>query len=95
MPAYFVAIRDSVTDPDQMRIYGEKAGPASAGHKMTPKAVYGKVRSLEGLAVDGAVILEFPTFEEAEAWYDSAAYQEAAQHRFKGAKYRTFIVQGF
>ena len=94
MPAYFVAVRDEITDPEQMKIYGEKAGAASAGHKMAPKAVYGKVRSLEGLPVDGAVILEFATFEEAEAWYDSKAYQDAAQHRFKGAKYRTFIVQG-
>jgi len=45
-------------------------------------------------AAAGVVILEFPTFEEAEAWYDSPAYQSAVVHRFRGAKYRTFIVQG-
>jgi uncharacterized protein (DUF1330 family) len=37
--------------------------------------------------------LEFPTFKEAEAWYDSSAYQAAVVHRFGGAKYRTFILE--
>ena len=36
----------------------------------------------------------FPTFKEAEAWYDGAAYQAAVVHRVRGAKYRTFILQG-
>ena len=48
----------------------------------------------DGAPIEGAAVLEFPTFEEAEAWYDSAAYQDALVHRFRGAKYRTFIVQG-
>ena len=42
----------------------------------------------------GASILEFPSFEEAEAWYDSPEYQEAVQHLFKGADYQTFIIEG-
>jgi uncharacterized protein (DUF1330 family) len=49
---------------------------------------------MDGSPIEGAVILAFPTFEEAEAWYDSPAYQDAVQHRFRGAKYQTFIVQG-
>jgi hypothetical protein len=38
--------------------------------------------------------LEFPTFEEAEAWYDSPAYRVAVVRRFRGARFRTFILQG-
>ncbi|WP_446718995.1 DUF1330 domain-containing protein [Halomonas sp. SH5A2] len=30
----------------------------------------------------------------ARAWYESPAYQEARQHRFQGADYRVFIVDG-
>jgi uncharacterized protein (DUF1330 family) len=41
-----------------------------------------------------ATLSEFPTFEAAKAWYDSPAYREAREHRFKGANYRAFIVQG-
>jgi len=40
------------------------------------------------------MMMEFPTFREARAWCDSKAYQAASQHRFKGADYRTIIVEG-
>jgi uncharacterized protein (DUF1330 family) len=32
--------------------------------------------------------------EAARRWYDSPAYQDAVQHRFKGAIYRGLIVEG-
>jgi uncharacterized protein (DUF1330 family) len=32
--------------------------------------------------------------EAAKAWYNSPAYREAREHRFKGAEYRAVIVQG-
>jgi uncharacterized protein (DUF1330 family) len=44
--------------------------------------------------VEGVVVAEFPSVEEARSWYDSPAYQEAAQHRFRGAVYRGVIVEG-
>ena len=94
MTAYFVAVRKEVTDPEAMARYRELAAVAREGHALTPLAAYGKVKALEGAAVDGAVILAFPTFEEAENWYFSAAYQEAFAHRLKGAQYQTFILQG-
>jgi uncharacterized protein (DUF1330 family) len=34
------------------------------------------------------------TLEDARAWYDSPAYQEVAQHRFREAIYRGLIVEG-
>lgn len=49
---------------------------------------------LEGPPVEGVVILEFPDREAAEDWYFSPAYQKAAQHRFRGATYRSVIVEG-
>jgi uncharacterized protein (DUF1330 family) len=39
-------------------------------------------------------IAEFPSLEDARRWYDSPAYQTAAQHRFRGATYRGLIVEG-
>jgi uncharacterized protein (DUF1330 family) len=94
MSAFFVALREAVRDPEEMRLYAEKAGRSAEGHRLTTRAAYGRLRVTEGESIQGAVILEFPTFAEAESWYDSAAYQEAVVHRFRGAKYRTFIVQG-
>jgi uncharacterized protein (DUF1330 family) len=43
---------------------------------------------------EGMAILEFPTFEEAKAWYLSPAYQEASKHRFQGGDYRFILVEG-
>ncbi len=94
MPAFFVALRESVHDPKEMRLYADKAAGSAAGHPLVIRVAYGRLRMTEGALIEGAVVLEFPTFEEAEAWYHNAAYQEAVVHRFRGAKYRTFIVQG-
>ena len=49
---------------------------------------------LEDPEVEGVVILEFPSFDEAKAWYDSPAYREVREHRFRGADYRAVIVEG-
>jgi uncharacterized protein (DUF1330 family) len=94
MTAYFVAIRESVRDESEMSIYMKKAAATTEGFAITPKALYGRLRMGDGESVDGVVILEFPSFEEAEAWYDSPAYQEAMKHRLRGGTYRTFITQG-
>lgn len=94
MPAYFVAVRNAVNDADQMKLYSQKVGASFEGRAMKPLVRYGKIRSTDGRPAEGAVIIEFPTFEEAEAWFDSPAYQDAVQHRFAGADYQTFIVEG-
>ena len=94
MPAYFVAVRNGIKDAKEMETYAGKAGSSMAGHSPKLLALYGKLRSTDGPPADGAVIVEFPTFAEAEAWFDSPAYQDALQHRLKGGDYQTFIVEG-
>ncbi len=94
MAAFAIFIRESTKDPAELQTYGQKAGAASAGHPLIPRAIYGKHEVLEGPDVEGIVILEFPTIEAAKAWYDSPAYVEAREHRFKGADYRAMIVEG-
>jgi len=49
---------------------------------------------LEGNEIEGAVILRFPDMAAARDWYNSPVYQEALQHRLKGANYRAFIIEG-
>lgn len=94
MTAYFVAVRNSISDPEGLATYSDLAGKSLVGQPVTPLAFYGKTRSTDGPPTDSAVIVAFPTFEEAEAWYDSGAYQEALPYRLKSADYQTFIVQG-
>ncbi|SDA36969.1 DUF1330 domain-containing protein, partial [Sphingomonas sp. NFR15] len=45
-------------------------------------------------APDGVVVLEFPSVEEARAWYQSPGYQAALQHRLKATTYRVIITEG-
>jgi uncharacterized protein (DUF1330 family) len=40
------------------------------------------------------MMLEFPTYQEARAWYDSQACQAASEYRFEDADYRAIIVEG-
>lgn len=94
MPAYAVFIREKTNDPEEMKTYGQLAGPTIAGRKARPLAAYGAMEVLEGPDAEGVVIVEFDTMEEAKAWYDSEEYTAARQHRFKGATYRGLLVQG-
>ncbi|MFC3173922.1 DUF1330 domain-containing protein [Novosphingobium bradum] len=94
MPAFAVFIREETTDPAELALYRSKAGATMQGHPVTPLAAYGAIEVLEGPQIEGAVILQFPTMAEARAWYESPAYAEARAHRFAGAKFRAFLVEG-
>lgn len=94
MSAYVIFMREKTKNPAEMDKYREKVVAAREGHTMKALARYSKIESLEGAPVEGVVILEFPTFAEAKAWYDSPTYTAARQHRFLGADYRAMIVEG-
>lgn len=94
MVAYIVFTREKLRIPEEYERYRTKARAAGDGHPLKPLAVYGKHEVLEGPAIEGAVVLEFPTVEAARTYYHSPAYQEAVKHRHLGADYRAFIVEG-
>ena len=94
MAAYAVFIRESTRDPSELAIYLQQAGATLAGHPVQVLAAYGRQEVLEGPKVEGVVILEFPSLDEAKAWYDSPAYREVREHRFRGADYRAVLVAG-
>lgn len=77
-----------------MAQYAEKAPLANLGHDLTPLAFYGQYEVLEGNEIEGAVIVRFPDMAAARDWYNSPAYQEAMQHRQKGAHYRVLLIDG-
>ena len=94
MAAYAVFIRESTSNPSELETYSQKVGRTLTGHPVTVLAAYGRHEVLEGAEVEGVVILEFPSLDEAKAWYDSPAYREVREHRFRGADYRAVIVEG-
>jgi uncharacterized protein (DUF1330 family) len=55
----------------------------------------GKVEPLEGgWSPKRIVLLEFPTFEQAQKWYRSPEYAPLIKLRQKGARGRLLIVEG-
>lgn len=94
MSAYVVFIRENTTDPAEMQQYAHLAPAARTGHDITRLAFYGQLEVMEGPSTEGVAILRFPDMAAAKAWYDSPAYQEARQHRLRGANYRMLLVEG-
>ncbi|MCY2932459.1 MAG: DUF1330 domain-containing protein [Planctomycetota bacterium] len=94
MATYIVFTRESTRDAAELKTYSQKVGETLKGHPLTVLAAYGRQEVIEGPPVEGVVILQFPSFEAAKAWYDSPAYREVREHRFRGADYRAVIVEG-
>ena len=95
MTAYVVLFREGpVHDPDEMAEYRRIGQEIGSPPTLKPLVVYGAQTPIEGAPPDGVVVLEFPSVDDAKAWY-YGAYQEAAQHRLRAADYRGVIVEGF
>ena len=95
MSAYVIFIRRHTAIPAELKIYSQKAPASLAGRPLKIQALYGRHEVVEGPEVEGAAILEFPSFEEARDWYDSPAYREARDHRLRGADYTGIIIEGY
>jgi uncharacterized protein (DUF1330 family) len=94
MPAYIIA-RVRVTDPNKYEEYKAltPAAIAAGGGKFIARG--GRVKTLEGEPEDRRVlVIEFPTFDKAEAFYASAQYQAAKAKREGAAEGQFIIVDG-
>ena len=94
MSAYVVFMREKTLNQSELEAYWARVKETMDGHPLKVLAAYGKHVTLEGPDVEGVVIAEFPSIEAARAWYDSPAYQAAAQFRHRGAVFRGLIVEG-
>jgi uncharacterized protein (DUF1330 family) len=95
MPAYLIVLREGpVRDAAALAEYQRKTRENPGDFRLKPLVVYGATQALEGEAPEGTIVLEFPSVEEAKAWYNSPSYQAALPYRLKSADYRAFIVDG-
>jgi uncharacterized protein (DUF1330 family) len=92
--AYWVTVYRSISDPDKLAAYAKLAPGAIApfgGHYLargTANAAY------EAGQKERIVISEFPSAEQANAAYNSAAYQDALKALGNGAVRDIRIVEG-
>ena len=96
MPAYLIVFREGpVRDQAEMDEYQRQTRQMKgADFKLQPLVAYGALHALEGAPPDAVIMLQFPTVEDAKAWYQSPAYQAALPHRLKSADFRAVIVEG-
>jgi uncharacterized protein (DUF1330 family) len=96
MPKGYLIFTENVLDQDGMNVYSGKAIPSlmqSGGRVLVadPKPDV-KEGSWHG---PQTIVLEFDSVEAANAWYNSAEYQEAVPLRQAAAECNAILVPGF
>jgi uncharacterized protein (DUF1330 family) len=94
MSAYVIALV-KVTDPERYEDYRRLVPPTIAAFGGRFVARGGRTEVLEGTLSPGrVVIVEFPTFERAKAWWSSAEYSEAKAIRQATSDGTLIVVEG-
>ena len=91
----YVIAQITVTDPDAYCDYTTMVGPivAKFGGEFLVRG--GRARSYEGTpAGDRNVVIRFPSYAAAQAWYDSPEYAQAKQLRIAASTGVQTIVEG-
>ncbi len=92
---YWVAAYRAIHDADKLAAYGALAGPVvhAAGGKFLVRG--GEVFAAEAGLKQRTVVVEFPSFEQALAAYQSEAYQKVLAVLGDGAERDARVVAGF
>ena len=94
MSGYVIANVD-VTDPTQYEEYKKLSSLAMQATGAEVCVRGGKTEVLEGdWAPARVVVLKFPTYEKAKAFYDSPEYLKAREARAGAAAMRMIVVEG-
>ena len=94
MPAYWLA-RARVNDPVEYKKYTDRVPAILAKYDARVLARGGRYQALEGAEkFNRFVVIEFPTFEQGVACFESAEYQDASVFRTAGGVVETVIVEG-
>ena len=91
--AYWIA-RVTVTDPDQYKHYAEAAPVAFKKYGATFLARGGRYSQMEGEGRPRNVVIEFASFDDAIACYNSPEYQAARVNRVNAGEAEIVIVEG-
>jgi uncharacterized protein (DUF1330 family) len=94
MPAYLVS-DVSVLDPEAFQMYRTRAAAAIAEYGGRYLARVGAIEPLEGSwRPERIIIVEFPSIEQARAWYRSPEYAAALEVREKALSRDLILVDG-
>lgn len=94
MPHGYVIANIHVTDPEQMAEYRQWSTQAVAAHGGEFIVRGGQQQVLEGEAFARTVLIRFPSYAAAQAFYDSAEYRQARQVREGAGQFNMLCVEG-
>ena len=95
MAGYIIA-EVQVTDPERYEEYRRQVEGTIAAYGGKYLVRGGKAEALEGDAPRGRlVVLEFESYEQARAWYDSSEYAGPKELRHATSTGRVIIVEGY
>jgi uncharacterized protein (DUF1330 family) len=95
MTAYLIGMMN-ITDPDAYEKYKKHTLTAIAKYNCRFLSGGGTKVTLEGEdETRRVVIVEFPSLEQAKAFYHSRDYQEAITYRKNAATMQLVVVEGF
>ena len=77
MKGYVVCVYKSINDEDKLKNYAVKARVAVEKYKGKFLIRGGKTTTNEGEKSPRTVVIEFPSYDEANLFYNSREYQEA------------------
>jgi uncharacterized protein (DUF1330 family) len=93
--AGYVIVDTHITDPDAAAQYRTLSGPSVERHGGHFIVRGGPFRVLEGSWQPARlVIIQFPSVDAAQEWYDSADYAEARAVRADAGEFRLVVVEG-
>jgi uncharacterized protein (DUF1330 family) len=93
--AAYVVVDISQTDPERAARYRELSGPSVERHGGRFLARGGGLTVLEGRwEPDRLVIIEFPSSNAAQAWFDSDDYGQARAVREGAGTWQMVVVDG-
>jgi uncharacterized protein (DUF1330 family) len=94
MSAY-VVVEIEVLDPERYETYKQLAPPSIAQYGGRYVARGGQMETLEGTwSPKRLVILEFPSVDQAKAWWNSAEYAQAKALRQAASRTQMIVVEG-
>jgi uncharacterized protein (DUF1330 family) len=95
MPSAYIVAYVDVTDPEQYEEYKKLSTIAMKVHGAELCVRGGKVEVLEGdWSPSRVVVLKFPSFDQAKAYYESIEYRAARKAREGAAVMRMILVEG-
>jgi uncharacterized protein (DUF1330 family) len=93
-PKAYVIAETEVTDPASFGKYAQGVGPilAQAGARFTANG--GKTFVINGAEPKRIALIEWDTFKQGQAFYESEAYRKLTPDRDKGGNFRAVLVEG-